>query len=138
MLKDFRFGANMVGAFLLWDGLLIQLAKAFTSFHLHLITELRGELMNPVQHDSTEDPVKEAICEWMQHILTGKSWQILHEKELVRIQNESLKECFLDSSYWSLQLAESVLRVATAAQILEWKPLLDAAQATGSGNGPVQ
>lgn len=81
------------------------------------------------------DPVCEALCEWIVHVVTGSAWggvrgeMVAREMEWGRSVAEYVLEmCFTSPTYWNLRVAERVLGEGGVEDGEAWGVLLGAAR----------
>jgi ribosomal biogenesis protein LAS1 len=121
----------MEGAYLLWDDLLIQLSYQLPGFTTALVRHMQARLAGPASIALETDPMREALCEWISHILTSGTWSAVSTKKpLVELQHGIMEECFVSPAYWSLVLARNLLASADKQFAEDWRPFLEAASAT--------
>lgn len=130
MLTWARLGDSMEGAFLLWDNLLSQLSYHQPGFIQAMIKHMQARLAGPASVALETDPTREALCEWITHILTSDPWSVFAKNSLVKLQQDVMEECFVCPTRWSLVLARNILSCADNKFVEDWQPILEAASAT--------
>ena len=116
----------MKGAFLLWDELLRRLALHQWNF-LRILCRHMVDLMNmPATLSATAEPIREAMHEWVVHILTAKEWVQSRRKVESMLLEDIMGRCFTFPSSWSHKLAESIIKDRDELFQAIWRPVLRA------------
>lgn len=137
---DKKLGTSMSGAFLIWTPVLRSLSKSQPDFCQTLIERLIGVTSAPssVAVAVEVDPVKEAMCEWVLHILSSSEWEEVrqHSREPSlsgrtqerRMLDNVLSICFTTPTFWTLKLAETLLADGRIQRKESWLAILEAAK----------
>lgn len=116
----------MKGAFLLWDELLRRLASHQWNF-LRILCRHMVDLMNMFATLSvTAEPIREAMHEWVVHILTAKEWVQPRRRVESMLLEDIMGRCFTFPSSWSHKLAESIIKDRDELFQATWRPVLQA------------
>ncbi|OCL09170.1 Las1-domain-containing protein [Glonium stellatum] len=143
--SDKQLGSTMKGAFLLWDELLRRLSLHQWSF-LRILCRHMIDLMNtPATLSATVEPTREAMHEWVAHILTTKEWAQPRKRVEGMLLDDIMGRCFTFPSYWSHKLAESIIKDRDGLFQATWQPVLQASltgpendDAEQSDNSPIE
>ncbi|KAJ9618935.1 rRNA-processing protein las1 [Taxawa tesnikishii (nom. ined.)] len=109
---DRRPGASMEGAYMLWDEPLIALVREFRPFFESLVMYMISTLATSTDIEDEVDTQKEALFEWLKHILQSDSWERIRSHGDTDYQSTMLRECCLRPGYWPKKLGEFVLSVS--------------------------
>lgn len=124
--SDKQMGSTMKGAFLLWDELLRRLASHQWNF-LRILCRHMVDLMNmPATLSATAEPIREAMHEWVVHILTAKEWVQPRRRVESMLLEDIMGQCFTFPSSWSHKLAESTIKDRDELFQATWRPVLRA------------
>jgi len=128
MLKLYRLGSSMQGAFLLWDELLrgIVDARHNPSFLSALVRKVLEALTTKPGVNSQHDAVCEAHYLWLVHLLEYQDVDGSLVKHAPR--NHVMKWCCLHPSYWTKQLGEQLLQLGDSRFNEQWGVLFEASQ----------
>ena len=128
-----KLGSSMAGAYLIWTPFLVLLSTAIPSFGKGFLERMVEMLSVPVGGGvEEEDPVKEGMCGWVLHILTSAEWQTARTSlQGGKMLEEVLGLCFTTPTFWTLKLAEDLLRQSKLAEKAPWMAILDAARSEG-------
>lgn len=118
----------MDGAFLLWDNLLRRLAAHQHDFLRLLLICMLERLHIQYRVDVKLDPFREAMSEWVIHILTAKHWAAARKRSSSNLRQLILTECFSHPMHWTLRVAESIITSAELPFRGIWNPILQAAK----------
>lgn len=127
-----KLGMSMEGAYLVWSPFLISLVKADPYFQ-QALTERMVDMLSAwpwAGGGVEEDAEKEGIHDWMVHIETSTEWQEVRERGTA-LPNDALVACFTTPTFWTLKLAETLMRKMQMVdpQATEaWFAVLDAAR----------
>jgi ribosomal biogenesis protein LAS1 len=126
---DKKLGASMYGAFLIWDPLLTQPIVPVAVLLTYMLAAMNTAGAARAMMATDMDPVREAMAEWVAHVLCAKEWATVRGES---VQEETLIECFSAPTYWNLRVADAVLRDANVSGKEQWVAVLEAARA-GAG-----
>ncbi|KAF2468846.1 Las1-domain-containing protein [Lindgomyces ingoldianus] len=110
--SDKKLGSIMEGAYLIWTPLFLVLVNHQPSLFRGLITHIQATLDTPSSPllPVSLDPKREAMCQWLLHILTSDAWSIPRSRYPdQKLLGEVMSECLTSASFWNLKLAEWVL-----------------------------
>ncbi|OCK74221.1 Las1-domain-containing protein [Lepidopterella palustris CBS 459.81] len=128
--SDRMMGNTMNGAFLLWDDLLRRLSSHQFAFLRILVRRMIDLMTKPNLLTVTAEPVREAMFEWIVHILTAKEWALSRKGVEVMLLEEVMGQCFTSPTPWTSRLAETLIKDRDALFRDTWQPILHAARAT--------
>ncbi|ORY17137.1 Las1-like-domain-containing protein [Clohesyomyces aquaticus] len=144
--SDKKLGSTMQGAYLIWTPLLLKFISRQAPFLNLLVNQLQSFLSRPPSPmlAISEDPKREAMCEWLLHILTSNDWRSSRSKVLHRsLLDDVMSQCFLEPSFWNLKLAEEILRNEPMRKVYgaelsdSWDEILKAAKEDQEGDEDV-
>ncbi|KAF2190262.1 Las1-domain-containing protein [Zopfia rhizophila CBS 207.26] len=130
--SDKKVGSKMDGAFLIWDYLLRKLSYHQWDFLQVLINRMTSFLNAPSGFWITADPVREAMYQWVLHILTSDEWAQPRKKNpQKKLLGNMMAQCFTVPTAWNLKLAEALLKDKITQKDggifhRTWYPLLEA------------
>lgn len=118
----------MTGAFIIWNPLLLLLARHLPSFFLYsLTTKLVDLLALPSYLSVTLDPLLNATYQWILHLLTSGTWGNRHGR--ANRQNElkttTIKTCLGDPGYWMQKLGRELIEASNDDFKRDWAPLFN-------------
>jgi ribosomal biogenesis protein LAS1 len=113
----------MQGAFTVWDKLLYKLSKHQPGFLNILITRMIETI---IERSNTIDnePIKEALYEWVLHILTGQPWASLATPVRQKHTENALAQCLASVTSRTTKLAKEVLETQNADFFRDWAPIV--------------
>jgi ribosomal biogenesis protein LAS1 len=122
---DKKLGSSMSGAFLIWDPLLLAFSDAsilpIPSIIAHFTTAMNALPSSMLSTDM--DPFREAMHDWIVHILRADAWSVS------LIVEDVLATCFSEPTYWNLKVAETVLNDGNEVSNRKaWVKVLEAAR----------
>ncbi|KAL1966856.1 hypothetical protein VTN77DRAFT_3821 [Rasamsonia byssochlamydoides] len=79
--KERQIETSLDSAFSKWDSLLESISEGHPAFLAVLTEEMVNEIAGPNDSDVKNDPYKEGIYMWLDHILQAKTWEI-HRRRL--------------------------------------------------------
>ena len=125
----------MTGAFAIWNPLLLQLqVHLHSSFLRDLIITLLTSLKSLSEKSVALDARRDAIYQWIIHILTSKEWG--GSPRLIRIQDELkitlMKICLMELGYWTRKVARGVVEASGDDFKRAWGPLFNKAVPAGN------
>jgi ribosomal biogenesis protein LAS1 len=131
---DKKLGSSMSGAFLIWDPLLLAFNNAsilpVRSILAHFTAAMNAPPSSMLSTDM--DPFKEAMHDWIIHILRAETWRASG------IVEDTLVACFSEPTYWNLRVAETLLKDGNEVPNREaWGRVLEAAK-NEDGDGDVE
>lgn len=97
---------------MLWDEPLIALVREFRPFFESLVMYMISTLATSTDIEDEVDTQKEALFEWLKHILQSDSWERIRSHGDTDYQSTMLRECCLRPGYWPKKLGEFVLSVS--------------------------
>ncbi|KAF1829114.1 Las1-domain-containing protein [Decorospora gaudefroyi] len=118
---DKKLGSSMSGAFMVWMPLLHVLSASILPIPVllsHMLSRMKG---------GESDPVSDALHAWICHLVSPTSTFPAKSKTV----NQVLEQCFLEPTFWSLELAEKVLEGGEMGDEEAWRAVLDAAREIG-------
>jgi ribosomal biogenesis protein LAS1 len=121
---DKKLGTSMSGAFLIWDPLLSRSIVPAAALLTHMLGAMNTAGAARAMMATDMDPVREAMCEWVVHVLQTEAWG-------GGLVEATLAECFSAPTYWNLRVAEEVLRGGDVEGREMWVAVLEAAKAEG-------
>lgn len=77
----YRIEASLDSTFSKWDSVLESISEGHPAFLAVLTEEMVNEIAGPDDSDVRNDPYKEGIYMWLDHILQTKTWEI-HRRRL--------------------------------------------------------
>lgn len=121
---------------MIWTPILLALTQSRPPLVLTstLLQRLLGGInTSPSTVHTSIDPIRQALCEWITHILTAKDWQQAHSTEAQKSTNDILISCFSNPTHWNIILAEKIIEHETSiANKNQWLDILQAAKSEGS------
>jgi ribosomal biogenesis protein LAS1 len=123
-----KLGDNMSGAFLIWSPLLVRMSGASKGFLAALVEALGG-----VFSTQCDDAAKEAMYEWVVHVLTSADFTQSRKEAEGDVVQQTLETCFTHVTSWHLRVAEALLKEDGIPDRKLWETLLDAAKNESMG-----
>jgi ribosomal biogenesis protein LAS1 len=137
---DKKLGTSMSGAFLIWTPFLLALCRSSPSCLRSLLDAMMGvgSASSRVMVHLEQDPAREAFHDWSVHILSSAEWedarrqtadptQSGHGAER-RLLDYVLGHTFTIPTFWTLKLAESLLKDEDLSGRVSWLKILEAAK----------
>ena len=134
-----RLGASMEGAYIIWTSFFIAFAKVDTSFAQALtgrMVDVLSALSKEAKH-VVQDADKEGMYEWALRLETSHEWRQARKRN-PNMSDHVLSACFTKPTFWTLKLADSILKTQKDASVHDveaWSVLLDAARNERNGPG---
>ncbi|KAF2806506.1 Las1-domain-containing protein [Mytilinidion resinicola] len=125
---DKALSSSMDGAYLIWDKLLVQLHTHQVGFLSILLAQMVDYLGEPSTQHVSYEPTKDALFEWIIHLLSQKSWKASLGKSQITLTEEVLAKCLLSVTTWTTKLAEALVTKGDKSLQKGWMPLVDIAQ----------
>lgn len=127
-----KFGASMEGAYLIWTPFFLAFTRVDRSF-AHALTRRMVYVLGALSKDSKheeEDSEKEGMYNWVLRLENSGEWRETRKRDST-LQNDVLSICFTMPTFWTLKLADSILRIqkdASVHDVAAWSIILDAAK----------
>ncbi|KAF2103879.1 Las1-domain-containing protein [Rhizodiscina lignyota] len=122
-------GSTMSGAFILWDPLLLKLALSVRRSLVEFVLRMLHILTSPSALVESEDPYKEAISRWIEHVFVSTTWarrRKMSKDGLRQLRTEVVRECTLSSEYWTQALARKLTITGDARFREQWLEVVEA------------
>ncbi|KAL1604843.1 rRNA-processing protein las1 [Paraconiothyrium brasiliense] len=121
-----KLGSSMEGAYLIWAPFIMALGTVDPLFTEALI-ESMVDILSAPRNDAgsvEDDPVREGMCAWVVKLLD-------QTKDRVRrgqLSDHALSMCLTTPTFWTLKLADSILKDPSAPGRTSWLAVLEAAR----------
>lgn len=126
-----KLGSSMEGAYLIWTPFINALGTIDASF-LQTLTERMIDVLSSPGRDTggmEDDPVREGMCAWVVRILAPSEWQQEpQEQSRRRLLDAVLGLCLSTPTFWTLKLAEVLLKDGSVPGRKSWLEILEVAK----------
>ncbi|KAF1957799.1 Las1-domain-containing protein [Byssothecium circinans] len=140
---DKRFGTSMSGAFLIWTPFLTSLCKGVSGLLQLLLERMVYNMSVPTMKgmvDVEQDPARQGMHDWVVHMLSSPEWEEARGQRIVGSMRRgqewlveyTLSQAFLTPMFWTLKLAESLLKDEKLTGRESWIKILEAAKSEGA------
>jgi ribosomal biogenesis protein LAS1 len=134
-----KLGSSMEGAYLIWTPFVTALSTIDSSFLQTLTERMFDVLSSPVRDMGSvdQDPAREGMCAWVVRILGPSDRLESRERSRIKLLDSILGLCLMTPTFWTLKLAEELLKDSSVPGRESWLAILEAAKEDGYVEAPV-
>ncbi|KAK7192248.1 las1 protein [Paraphaeosphaeria sporulosa] len=126
-----KLGSSMEGAYLIWTPFVTALGTIDSLFLQTLTERMIGVLALPGRGTASveEDPAMEGMCAWVVRMLDSAEWQQeSQEPRRRKLLDDVLGLCLSTPTFWTLKLAEDLLKDGSVPGRKSWLEILGVAK----------
>ncbi|KAF2439060.1 Las1-domain-containing protein, partial [Karstenula rhodostoma CBS 690.94] len=124
-----KLGSSMEGAYLIWAPFVTALGTIDSMF-LQTLTERMINVLSSPEHSMgrvEDDPAREGMCAWVVSMF-GPAEQESREHSRRKLLDDVLGLCLMTPTFWTLKLAEELLKDGSVPGRKSWLAILEAAK----------
>jgi ribosomal biogenesis protein LAS1 len=124
---NYRMGASLEGAYLLWDDLLLTIPTQQRTFLPILLDQLLNAVTRQTNTQAQFDADKDALSQWLLHLAYSPVWR--SRSKFIQFDSTShiMSHCCLHPGSWSRILGEKMLEADGSNDLADmWSDLLSA------------